>query len=170
MTLAELLETLNAQDVRLSLRLVANAPDGVITTELRTALTDHKPSLLARLGREALWADLRSERWGPAIDDDLPGIVIQIPGIPGRLHHISSPEQHFLQIVVIPCGSQSLVLHADLCSRLVLQQAQCCAAKDAEVGVGPPLPGPAMIFPERHVQLPVKSILDPPVGTSRSPE
>jgi hypothetical protein len=68
MTLHDLLEALNARDVRLSLRLVVDAPRGVLSEQFKAALIAHKPTLLARLGREAQWESLAALRWGPAND------------------------------------------------------------------------------------------------------
>ena len=39
----------------------------------------------------------------------------------GRLHHKSRPEQHFLEIAIVPGGSEPLVFHPDLRGFLVLQ-------------------------------------------------
>ena len=49
MTLPELQSCLNSLGIKLSLRLVVDAPAGVMTTELRGALATHKPRLLALL-------------------------------------------------------------------------------------------------------------------------
>jgi hypothetical protein len=49
MNLPDLIATLDAQDVRLSARLVVDAPVGALTPELREALAAHTPALLARL-------------------------------------------------------------------------------------------------------------------------
>jgi hypothetical protein len=68
MTLLELVEALDAQGIKLALRLVVDAPQGVMTQELRNALGAHKPSLLALLGKEAEWEYLAAQRWGPARD------------------------------------------------------------------------------------------------------
>jgi hypothetical protein len=81
MTLTNLTSTLEARGVRLSLRLVVDAPRGAITPELRDALTAHKPLLLHRLGREAAWGVLSAQRWGQAQGDPEPGIDID-PGTP----------------------------------------------------------------------------------------
>jgi hypothetical protein len=63
MTLPELMLTLTALGVRLSPRLSprpvveVDAPPGVLTEELLSAIAAHKPSLLNQLGRKALWAE-----------------------------------------------------------------------------------------------------------------
>jgi hypothetical protein len=49
MNLPDLIAKLDAQDVRLSARLVVDAPAGMLTPELREALSAHKSALLARL-------------------------------------------------------------------------------------------------------------------------
>jgi hypothetical protein len=49
MTLPELQSRLNRLGVKLSLRLVIDAPAGVITPEVKTALANYKPCLLALL-------------------------------------------------------------------------------------------------------------------------
>jgi len=69
MTLPELMDALEARGVKLSLRLVVDAPRGVMTDQIKAALAAHKPTLLARLGRDAQWEHLASQRWGPALND-----------------------------------------------------------------------------------------------------
>jgi hypothetical protein len=69
MTLPDVIAAVDGRGVKLSLRLVVDAPRGAMTDELRRALADHKPSLLARLGREAEWEYLSTLRWGPALSD-----------------------------------------------------------------------------------------------------
>jgi hypothetical protein len=69
MTLHDLMQALDARGVKLSLRLVVDAPRGAVTDELRTALATHKPHLLARLGRDAQWEVLAAQRWGPALQE-----------------------------------------------------------------------------------------------------
>lgn len=72
MTLADLAATLEANGVRLGARLVVDAPAGVLTDELRAALTAHRSLLLQRVAREAAWNELSTWRWGGA--DEAPGI------------------------------------------------------------------------------------------------
>jgi TubC N-terminal docking domain len=79
MTLPELVEALEAGGVKLSLRLVVDSPRGVMTDQIKTALAAHKPTLLARLGRDAQWEQLAAQRWGPALNDPTPGIIIDRP-------------------------------------------------------------------------------------------
>jgi hypothetical protein len=68
---------MDALDVRLSLRLVIDAPFGELTPEMQSDLKTHKPMLLVRLAREAQWQALREQRWGPALTDGgEPGIII----------------------------------------------------------------------------------------------
>lgn len=71
--LPSLLETLEARGVRLSLRLVVDAPAGALDDEARAALAEHRPMILAALGRDALWAELSAWRWGPAVEGAPPG-------------------------------------------------------------------------------------------------
>ncbi|OJW10323.1 MAG: hypothetical protein BGO49_07180 [Planctomycetales bacterium 71-10] len=71
--LPSLLETLESRGVRLSLRLVVDAPAGALDDEARAALAEHRPMILAKLGRDALWADLSTWRWGPAVEGADPG-------------------------------------------------------------------------------------------------
>jgi hypothetical protein len=68
MTYPELLDAINVHNIKLELKLVIDAPSGVITDELRCALTEHKPHLLAKLGRDAQWGALSQQRWGPALN------------------------------------------------------------------------------------------------------
>ncbi len=79
MTLPELTEALDELGVSLSLRLVVDAPQGVLTPELRAALAANKTLLLQRIVREIPWAELSTLRWGPAIDDPTPGIIAPAP-------------------------------------------------------------------------------------------
>jgi hypothetical protein len=72
MTLPELKSWLDGLGVKLSLRLRVDAPAGVITPEVKAELERHKPSLLARLGKEAEWEHLSVQRWGPALNDPIP--------------------------------------------------------------------------------------------------
>jgi tubulysin polyketide synthase-like protein len=72
MTLSELVETLDVRGVKLTLRLVVDAPRGALTDQIKSALAAHKPSLLARLGKEAEWEHLSAQRWGPALNDPIP--------------------------------------------------------------------------------------------------
>ena len=82
MNLPELVEALEARGVKLSLRLVVDAPRGVMTDQIKAALAVHKPALLARLGRDALWEHLAAQRWGTAASDELsicPGLASDLP-------------------------------------------------------------------------------------------
>jgi hypothetical protein len=84
MTLPELQTCLERLGVKLSLRLVVDAPAGVMTPEVKHALATHKPALLAMLavGSPPVrpdWDRLSRERWGPAVGDSAPGIVIDRP-------------------------------------------------------------------------------------------
>ena len=74
MTLSELTAILEEQHIHLSARLVIDAPLGVMTPKLRSALTVHKSLLLQRVVREMVWAELSTLRWGPAVDDPTSGI------------------------------------------------------------------------------------------------
>ena len=47
---------------------------------LRADLIEHKPAILRLLAtKPAEWADLSAQRWGPAVDDPTPGIIIDHP-------------------------------------------------------------------------------------------
>lgn len=72
MTLPELLEAREARGVKLSLRLVVDSPRGGMTDQIKAALAVHKPTLLARLGRDAEWEHQAAQRWGPALNDPTP--------------------------------------------------------------------------------------------------
>src|SRR4051812_3295018 len=76
MTLPELIADLDARGVRLSARLVADAPAGVLTPELRAALALYRPLLLRRVTRATAWDELSTWRWGRGEPDPTPGIVI----------------------------------------------------------------------------------------------
>lgn len=79
MTLPDLMHALDTQGVRLSARLVVDAPAGAVTPELRDALAEHKPALLRRVVRAMAWDELAALRWGPAVGDPAPGIAIDRP-------------------------------------------------------------------------------------------
>jgi hypothetical protein len=81
MTLPELTTALDALDVHLSLRLVVDAPRGVLTPDLRDALANHKTLLMQQLVRGLLWGELSQWRWGPTHDDPTPGIIIDRPDL-----------------------------------------------------------------------------------------
>ena len=83
MTLPELVETLKVRGVKLSLRLVVDAPRGVMTDEIKAALVAHRGALLARLGRDAQWEQLAAQRWGPALSDPTHVTVLD-PGSAGE--------------------------------------------------------------------------------------
>ena len=72
MTLHELMHELSNRDIRLSVRLVADAPKGGITDGLREALAAHKPHLLARLGRDLQWEALNPKGDLSEANDDAP--------------------------------------------------------------------------------------------------
>lgn len=74
MTLDTLFTQLDAAGAKLSLRVVVDAPAGSVSDEAKAALAEHKPLVLMRLAREAQWASLSRERWGPP--DDAPAIVV----------------------------------------------------------------------------------------------
>jgi hypothetical protein len=75
MSLPDLIAALESGGVRLSARLVVDAPAGALTPELREALAAYKPLLLEHLAREMVWAELSTWRWGPALRDPSPGII-----------------------------------------------------------------------------------------------
>jgi hypothetical protein len=79
----ELVESLRLHDVRLGLYLDVDMP-GDAPEELVAALAEHKPNLLFALAREAQWRALSAQRWGPAVDDPTPGLVV---GEPRRSPH-----------------------------------------------------------------------------------
>ena len=72
MTLHELMHELSNRDIKLSVRLVGDAPKGGLTDELREALTFHKPHLLARLGRDLQWEALNPKGDLSEDNDDVP--------------------------------------------------------------------------------------------------
>jgi hypothetical protein len=51
MTLPQLMDALEVLGVSLSVRLLVDAPAGVITPEIRQSLADHKPEFIARLAQ-----------------------------------------------------------------------------------------------------------------------
>jgi hypothetical protein len=97
MTFPELQSCLDRLGVKLSIRLVVDAPAGAMTPEVKDALATHKPTLLALLaiGSPLVhpdWERLSRERWGPAIGDPTPGIIIDGPDR-GRIVIVDDPEE-----------------------------------------------------------------------------
>lgn len=107
MTPAVLLRELERRGVRLTPRpddrLNVQTPAGALTDELRAALAEHKPALRALLSEaETLRSHVRhfefgsddspclSERWGPALSADLPGL--DVGGRPSSV--ASRPLEH----------------------------------------------------------------------------
>ncbi len=74
MNATEWLDHLEGLGTRLSLRLVVDAPRGVLDGQTREALAEHKPALMVSLARRAEWGVLSCQRWGPAVGDPTPGI------------------------------------------------------------------------------------------------
>ncbi len=79
MTPADLVHRLSEQDIKLSLRLVVDAPKGANLEEIQATLKAHKSALVHHLAREALWAELAQQRWGPALEDGEPGQIVDNP-------------------------------------------------------------------------------------------
>jgi hypothetical protein len=52
---------------------------GALRAEHREALQAHRTALLVHLARREQWAELSSWRWGPAVGDPTPGIIIPHP-------------------------------------------------------------------------------------------
>lgn len=72
MSLPELAGILAERGIKLSLRLVIDAPSGAITTDVGDALEEHKTRIMAALANERRWSDLKVQRWaepGTAEDD-----------------------------------------------------------------------------------------------------
>jgi hypothetical protein len=76
MTPTDLCCLLAERDIKLSIRLVVDAPAGAVTEELRAALVEQKPALVHHLAREALWAHLSTWRWGEPTDEKEPPNVL----------------------------------------------------------------------------------------------
>jgi hypothetical protein len=82
MTLPALHSCLDRLGIKLSLKLVVDAPIGVMTEAVRVALVNHKPALLALLaGVESLaprqWESFGGQ--GLGISDSSPAIVVDHP-------------------------------------------------------------------------------------------
>jgi TubC N-terminal docking domain len=97
MTFPELQSCLDRLGVNLSIRLVVDAPAGAMTPEVKNALATHKPTLLALLaiGSPPVhpdWERLSRERWGPAVGDPTPGIIVDGPAR-GRIVIVGDPEE-----------------------------------------------------------------------------
>ena len=88
----------------------------------------------------------------------------------GRLHQKSFAEQDFGEIAFVPACDQSFVFDSHAAAVVVFEQAQGRASQAAEVGVGVPLANAALVFLERHIQLPVTAILDRPMTANRFPK
>lgn len=67
MNLPELLADLESRGVKLSVRLVVDAPNGALTAEHKAALAEYKSPLLVTLAKEHQWNELAPQRWGPAL-------------------------------------------------------------------------------------------------------
>lgn len=59
--------------------LDVDGADEALTREVLEAVIEHKPLILYRLSREVAWEELSAQRWGPGLNDDEPGIVIDGP-------------------------------------------------------------------------------------------
>jgi hypothetical protein len=69
----ELLHACEVLGVRLAVRLVVDAPGGMLTPEHKAALRAHRALLLVHLARSEQWAELSRWRWGAAIGDPARG-------------------------------------------------------------------------------------------------
>ncbi len=83
--LPTLLARLEAAGVELTLHLDVIGPDDALTDHLVEVIRAHKPLLLSHLARQALWAELSSWRWGPALNAPEPGIDSRGPTDPADL-------------------------------------------------------------------------------------
>ena len=83
------------------------------------------------------------------------------------MHANSLCEQDFGEIVIVLAGQEPFVFNPELGGFLVLQHAQREAADDAEVRIGVSFSDTAVVFPERHVELPVEIVFDTPMRTHR---
>ncbi len=63
--------------------LAYDAPRGEMKPADMTLIRDRKPELLAHLAGRSTWPELAAMRWGPAVGDPEPGIVIAHPGTRG---------------------------------------------------------------------------------------
>jgi hypothetical protein len=93
-TLPDLAATLDDLGVRLSVRLVVDAPRGVLSEEIKTALSAHKVLVLQRVVRELVWAELSTCRWGPVAADPTPGIIIDRPDPARRVAAFEAADRH----------------------------------------------------------------------------
>lgn len=75
----------------------------------------------------------------------------------------SLSEEDFCEVLLVPCGEESFVLDSDACGFFVLEHTESEAADEAEVGVGVTFADAALVFAERHVELPVQAVFDTPV-------
>jgi hypothetical protein len=105
MSFWELLDELQAHDVRVGLYLDVDMPADT-PGALVEALREYKPILLLKLAREAQWDVLSKQRWG--VDDHFPGIdrfpprrlsgaperpTASLPTQSGQLSHVSVPAE-----------------------------------------------------------------------------
>jgi hypothetical protein len=75
-TLTELDAQLQARGVKLALQLIVRGRQSALTAELVSAMAAHRAALLVHVAKEAQWAELAPLRWGPAVGDSEPGIVV----------------------------------------------------------------------------------------------
>jgi hypothetical protein len=79
MSLPDLLHACDSLGFQLSLQLVVNAPAGALDDEHKAAIEAYRTALLVHLALQALWTELAHKRWGPALGDPEPGIIIDRP-------------------------------------------------------------------------------------------
>jgi hypothetical protein len=138
MTLDDLAATLAELGVNLSLRLVADAPPGALTPELKAALKAHKPALVARLASADVrddpkpsapsqakgaisWDELARGRFGPTLDPE-PDLENAPKGTPAP--SIAKPEskgrrKEWSAFAGTPLGRKAM---ADPTARRALEQ------------------------------------------------
>ena len=89
---------------------------------------------------------------------------------PGRLHHKSRSNKDLFKIGFVPTGGETFVLYPDFERGLVLEHRQGCPAEDAEVRVRMTFADAALVFPERHIELPMQAVFNAPVSAHRAGE
>jgi hypothetical protein len=69
--LPDLMASLDALGVKLSVELRVDAPRGIMTPALREVISEVKTPLLVELTRRRQWRELQPLRWGGSTPDDV---------------------------------------------------------------------------------------------------
>lgn len=71
------------------------------------------------------------------------------------------------QVIIAPAGSLSACLYADLPERILLDEAECKASNNGQIGWGMRTANPAVILTKGDVETPVQTVFDAPMVPCR---